>query len=491
MKQDYRSGEENINGFHNNLMHREILNHTLLLKKYSTSLIHDYTEYPTKFNWQESYRSDDFKNDLRNFTHTQKDPVMLYIHTPFCEELCYFCLCSKSITKDYNKVKNYLHNDLFKEIDLYKKVLDETGKKIRVGEIYFGGGSPTYYNNDDFLALTTKLQEVFDWTDSGNFTVEIDPRRVDVEKLIFYNKAGVNRLSFGIQDFDLDVQKEINRIQPPELLHELLTPEIRKIFPVFNFDLLVGLPKQTPESMMKTIEHVIELNPPEVEPLYVHYKPNTRSYMTRMTRNVLMPDFYDRKAIYAEVVDGLLQGGYLRTGYEKFSLPNDIVAQAHKTGKAYYNSIGTTAGDVTTFVSLGSSGHGNFNNEVYYQNFYELNLYREALERNEFPTYRGWRFSDNDRIRQDIIKHFRTFNQLDLKLFGDKWGINFHTYFEKEVGNMKEFVNDGLVKVSDEQMIMTQLGREFTPRVCEIFDSYAGRELFDKKYKKVFAVVQE
>ena len=113
------------------------------------------------------------------------------------------------------------------------------------------------------------------------------------------------------------------------------------------------------------------------------------------------------------------------------------------------------------------------------------------MERNEFPTYRGWRFSDNDRIRQDIIKHFRTFNQLDLKLFGDKWGINFHTYFEKEVDNMKEFVNDGLVKVSDEQMIMTQLGREFTPRVCEIFDSYAGRELFDKKYKKVFAVVQE
>ncbi len=472
-------------------MHREVLKHPLLLKKYSTSLIHDYTEYPTKFNWKEEYQDNEFRRDLSEFVKTQSNPAMLYIHTPFCEELCYFCLCSKSITKDYSKVSKYLYECLFKEIDLYKNLCDSIGKKIQIGEIYYGGGSPTYYNEEDFLALTSKLQEVFDWSKSGNYTVEIDPRRVDVEKLLFYNKAGVNRLSFGVQDFDLDVQKEINRVQPPELLRNLLTPEVRKIFPVFNFDLLIGLPKQTPESMRKTIEFVNELRPPEVEPLYVHFKPNTRSYMTRMTRNVLMPDFYDRKAIFAEVVDGLIEGGYERTGYEKFALPSDIVANARKKGKAYYNSIGTTAGDVTTFISLGSSGHGNFNNKVYYQNFYELDLYRKALDEDKFPIYRGWKFSQNDRIRQDIIKHFRTYDDLDLKEFEKKWDIDFHEYFSKELDSMKEFINDGLVELTDTQMVMTGLGREFTPRICEVFDSYAGRDLYDHTLQKVFQMVPE
>lgn len=491
MKQDYVASGTNLQIDQNDNMHREILSQPLLLKKYSTSLIHDYTEYPTKFNWKEDYKSLDFKKDLGGFVENQKEPAMLYIHTPFCEELCYFCLCSKSITKEYAKVKRYLHEDLFKEIEMYENLSNSIGRKIKVGEIYYGGGSPTYYNEEDFLALTNKLKKVFDWSESGNFTVEIDPRRVDVNKLKFYHKCGVNRLSFGIQDFDEGVQKEINRIQPPELLHTLLTPEIRKLFPVFNFDLLVGLPRQTPETMRRTIESVLELRPPEIEPLYVHFKPNTRSYMTRMTRNVLMPDFYDRKTIYAEVIDGLIDGGYMRTGYEKFALPTDIVAKAMKTGKAYYNSIGTTAGEVTTFISLGSSGHGNFNNEVYYQNFYEQDLYKKALHDGDFPTYRGWRFSENDRIRHSIIKHFRTFDTLDLVDFNKKWNIDFHNYFAKEIDNLGELIGDGLVEVSDNKFVMTRLGREFTPRVCEIFDNYAGRDLYDKSMKKVFAMVQE
>ena len=128
------------------MMHREILKHPLLLKKYTHNLVYDYTEYPTKGVWDQSYGSNEYQHDFVNFIKKTDNPIMLYIHTPFCEELCYFCLCSKSITQNYSKVEKYLYDDLFKEIELYEELIKKTGKKIKVGEVYFGGGSPTYYN---------------------------------------------------------------------------------------------------------------------------------------------------------------------------------------------------------------------------------------------------------------------------------------------------------------------------------------------------------
>ena len=472
-------------------MHREILKHPLLLKKYSNTLIYDYTEYPTKGVWDETYGSEEYKADFSQFTSSTDNPVMLYIHTPFCEELCYFCLCSKSITKEYEKVEKYLYNDLFKEIELYEKMMEGTGKTVRVGEVYFGGGSPTYYKEQDFEKLVSRLKNVFDFSSVKNFTVETDPRRVDTDKLSFYSEQGVNRLSFGVQDFDEGVQKEINRIQPSELFDKLLTNDIRQKFKTINFDILVGLTRQTPETMRKTIQEVVRIRPTEVQPLYFHYKPNTRHYMTRMTRNVTLPDFYDRKALYAEVIDGLLAGGYERAGYENFALPSDVLATATKKGDAYYNSLGTTSGEVKNFISLGSSAHGVFDAQVYMQNYYELDKYHDALSKGEFPIYRGLRISREDQMRHQIIKHFRIYDSLDTTAFGEKWKIKFCDHFAKELDVLEEFVKDGLIEISDSELNMTPMGREFTPRICEVFDSYAKRELFDRKMQKVIELVPQ
>lgn len=465
-------------------MHRQILQEPLLLKKYSNSLVFDYTEYPTKTFWSDSYGDKEFREDLVKLIDTQDKPAMLYIHTPFCEELCYFCLCSKSITDDYEKVSKYLYDDLSKEIDLYAKEMQKRGKKIKIGQVYFGGGSPTYYHEKEFEFLIKKLRDTFEFSGKPTITVEIDPRRVNVEKLKFYSSMGVNRLSFGVQDFDITVQKEINRIQPPELLENLLTDEIRKLFPTINFDVLVGLPRQTPESMRETISRIGKIRPTEVQPLYLHYKPGTRSYMTRMTRNVLLPDFFDRKAIYAEVIDGLLVAGYVRAGYENFALPTDELALAMSNESAYYNSLGTTSGEVKNFVSLGASAHGTFNN-TYSQNYYELDQYSAALKQDKFPVYRGMRLSHDDAIRHEIIKHFRIFDRLSISHIEKKWEINFKKYFSKELEKISEFVSDGLI-ICDENFIeMTPLGREFTPRICEVFDAYAGRPLYDDSVKKM------
>jgi oxygen-independent coproporphyrinogen-3 oxidase len=451
------------------------------LKKYAAPLIYDYTEYPTKGVWTDSFGSEKFSEAISTWL-PENENVLFYVHTPFCEELCYFCLCSKEITRDYSKVKDYLYNDLFQEISILKSHLARGGFKLNVRELYFGGGSPTYYKEEDFSALLAKLAEVIDFDAVETFTVEIDPRRVTREKLQFYALSGVNRLSFGVQDFDLEVQKEINRIQPAELLEELLVPEVRSLFKTVNFDILVGLPKQTPMSMRETIERVCSIGPDEVQPLYVHYKPNTRSYMTRMVRNVLMPDFYDRKAIYAEVVDGLIAGGYVRAGYENFAKPTDVLSRAMSTGTATYNSLGTTTCENTSFISVGSSAHGVFSN-YYYQNYYERDQYSLALKSGKFPVYRGLELSRDDMIRRDIIKYFRIYDSLQKPLFEGRWGIKFDTYFLSENEKIEGFVNDGLVNNNEGVLQLTPLGREFTPRFCEIFDKYANRPLVSDSFR--------
>ena len=457
-------------------MTRAILDDVNLLKKYHHNLIVDYTEYPTKGEWSEETGSDDYKAALREWvTQYGNNPSLFYVHTPFCEELCYFCLCSKEITRNYENVKDYLYDYLFKEIDLLKAEFSKIGVRPNFKEIYFGGGSPTYYKEKEFADLINKLKEVIDFDGIETFTVEIDPRRVDVDKLKFYHTQGVNRLSFGIQDFDPKVQEEINRIQPPELLHTLLTPEIRELFPI-SFDILVGLPAQTAESMRKTIETVCELRPDQVEPLYVHYKPGTRSYMTRMVRNVPMADFYERREIYVEVIEGLLKGGYSRAGFENFALPENVLAERIDSGDAVYNSLGTVTGDAMNFFAVGSSAHGALGDDFYFQNYYEQNLYREALDRDEFPVYRGFRLSNEDKIRRDFIKTIRTYFSVDYAKFGAKHGIDFKQHFAPELETLKEFEKDGLVVLSEDALSLTEVGQHFCPNVASVFDQYLDRD---------------
>ena len=295
----------------------KITDNVNLLKKYIKPLVFDYTEYPTKAFWNEENDGVTYEKALEDWLINQNggDNSLFYVHTPFCEQLCYFCLCSKEITNNYEKVKDYLYNVLFKEIDMLVNLFKKIGKKPSFQEIYFGGGSPTYYKDPEFRALKEKMKDLIQFDKINSWTVEIDPRRVDVNKLKFYHSQGVNRLSFGIQDFDLDVQKEINRIQTPELVNDLLTDEIRNLFPVINFDLLIGLPRQTTKSIRETIDQVIKLQPSQLQTMYVHYKPDTRRYMTNMVKNVAL-QFLRQESYFSRNKNKLINGGYSRAGFE-------------------------------------------------------------------------------------------------------------------------------------------------------------------------------
>lgn len=460
----------------------KILENANLIKKYHANLVYDYTEYPTKGNWKETFGEKEYLNCILDWYPKNKNkPVLFYVHTPFCEQLCNFCLCSKEITQNYDRVKDYLYNYLSKELDLLEDFLLKNDVKFNFKEIYFGGGSPTYYKEKEFEYLINRLKKFIDFKNLGDFTVEIDPRRVDENRLLFYHEMGVNRLSFGIQDFDPGVQEEINRPQPPELVNKLLTDRVRKLFPVINFDLLIGLPRQNINTITQTIKHVVDLKPTQLQTMYVHYKPGTRKYMIKMVRNEPMLDFYDRKAVFQTASKELINAGYTRAGFESYALPNDPLASSITDKQAVYNSLGTQKGEATNFIAVGSSAHGVLNNDYYFQNFYEQPLYRKALDENKFPIYRGLKLSEDDAIRREVIRHIRTFFNIEFDYFDKKYSKNFKKYFEKELNRLKSHENDGLVTINEKNVVLSPLGEHFSPQIGNVFDIYNDQEFYNRK----------
>ena len=459
----------------------KVLENANLIKKYHANLVYDYTEYPTKGHWSETFTDIDYKNCIIEwFPKNKEKPVLFYVHTPFCEQLCNFCLCSKEITSSYEKVKDYLYKYLLKEIDMLEDHLIKNKINFNYKEIYFGGGSPTYFKEKEFSFLIDRLKKFINFENIDDFTVEIDPRRVDEERLIFYNEMGVNRLSFGVQDFDPGVQEEINRLQSPDLIDKLLTERVRKLFPVINFDLLIGLPRQSVSTITDTIKHVVNLKPSQLQTMYVHYKPGTRKYMIKMVRNEPMLDFYDRKAVFQQASKLLMDSGYKRAGFESYALPNDPLSKSMDEKRAVYNSLGTQKGEATNFIAVGSSAHGVLNDQFYFQNFYEQKLYKEALDDNRFPIYRGLRLTEDDAIRREVIRHIRTFFNVEFDFFENKYKKSFSNYFDKELNNLKSFENDGLLKLSENNIVVTPLGEHFSPQIANVFDIYNDQEFYNK-----------
>lgn len=459
----------------------KVLENANLIKKYHGNLVYDYTEYPTKGIWTEKFGHDEYKNAICDwFPKNKTAPVLFYVHTPFCEQLCNFCLCSKEITRDYEKVKDYLYNYLAKEIDLLEDHLINNKINFNFKEIYFGGGSPTYYRDEEFKFLINRLKKFINFKDLGDFTIEVDPRRVDEEKLVFYHEMGLNRLSFGIQDFDPGVQEEINRHQPSSLLDKLMTPRIRKLFPVINFDLLIGLPRQNVNTISNTIKEVVRLKPSQLQTMYVHYKPGTRKYMIKMVRNEPMLDFFDRKAVFQKASEILIKSGYERAGFESYALPTDPLAKSMHEKKAVYNSLGTQKGAAINFIAVGSSAHGVLNEQYYFQNYYEQDLYKKALDQGKFPIYRGLKMTPDDVIRREVIRHIRTFFNIEFDFFEKKYPYKFQNYFEKELKNLKVMECDGLLNIKEKNIVLTPLGEHFSPQIANVFDIYNDQEFYKR-----------
>ena len=444
-----------------------------LIKKYHQDLVFNYSEYPTCDHWRYDFDSDDYKDALVDWLPKNTDKaIFFYVHIPFCQELCWFCTCSKLITENYDHVQNYLEY-LYLEIDMLFNFLEQNHITLNVETVFFGGGSPTILNKADLKKLVDKLKGFFDWSKVINFTVESDPRRVDEDRLMFNHEAcGANRISFGMQDFDLNVQRRVNRIQPAELFEKILTDKVRKAYREIAFDLLIGLPGQTVHTMAKTCDQIIDLQPTLVQLSLMAYKPWVAKYQIKMVEEGPLPDFLERKEILQVIHEKLQAGGYIRTGFECYSLPSSPMTKAFNEGTSHYGASGHQTGGRVNFVSVGSSSKQNLGNDYYSQNFYDLKSYRKCLDDRRFPTFRGMKLSNDDKIRQQATQHMRSYFGIDFNQFETDFQINPREYFKTEIDYMKEMKEDGLIIISDNGIKMTELGMDFCQNISNVFDAY-------------------
>ena len=455
-----------------------------LVKQYGTSAFM-YTQYPHKRFWDIKKNDKKYKESLLSLSEVKNSSnVLLYLHVPYCQQLCYFCTCHISITKNYDKVKNYM-DLLYKEIDTFSKFLTDNDVQLSIKEIHLGGGSPTFLEEPEFDILCDKLSKFVNVRELDEFAIEIDPRRVDRDRLKYYWKRGINRISFGIQDFDIDVQNAINRVQPVELIEELLTSEIRKLFTNgINFDIICGLPNQTTETIHMTSEECIKLSPDRICLNFLHYSPEFAPHQKFMVDGKngspdKLPDFYDRKVLFQTALNTLNGGGYVRTGYDHFAKSTDKVAIAMDEKKMHWNSNGVTPGDYSNIIGLGISSESTIL-DSYFQNYYDMDDYVNSVERGEFPVYREYSLNRDDIIRKDVIQSIRNYFEVDIEEVELKNEISFKKYFHNEINDLKDIEKDGILSFTDNKIRLSEFGRSFTNIVCRVFDIYYSDKLFKK-----------
>ena len=437
-----------------------------------------YTEYPHKSFWSTDMGSEDCHSALLELlTDEPNVPLLLYVHILYCTKLCWFCNCHiGEITQSQDKRKDYLEL-LYSEIRLFKKLFDKHSLAPNFTEIHLGGGSPTDLSMNDFSRLVENLSSIVDIKNLSEFSIEIDPRHSSREMLRFYHNQGINRISFGIQDFDPGVQKAINRIQPIELVEKLMGPEISDLFPNgINFDIICGLPHQTTETIKRTMDECVRLSPDRICFNYLHQAPEFSKHQRLMSdgkfgRPDHLPDYYERKKLFTIAMETLIKAGYIRTGYDHFAKPTDAVAKAMAEGKMQWNALGVTAGRYTSIIGVGIQSFSTIGN-YYFQNFYDLKKYRESLRQGQFPIFRGHRQNQDDLIRRDVIQTLRSFFSIDFRCIDEKYAINFEEYFDPELVALDDYVRDGLIEIKDRSIIITEKGHQFANTVCYVFDKY-------------------
>lgn len=430
-----------------------------------------YAEYPNKNFWSADFTEKEFKTALKGLPSYKKNaPLMLYVHIPFCPQACFYCSCYKITTTDYERVKDHL-KFMFGEIDLLNKFFNENSINPNFKQVHLGGGSPSYLREKEFDKLIEKLDSVAKIENLDEFAIETDPRQVDREKMLYYHSKGINRVSFGVQEFNLEVQKAVNRVQPPELMEDLLAPDVKKHFNGVSFDILYGLPKQTKSSFRKTTETILKFSPDRIALISFNYSPHLHENQ-RLIKEDEIPDNFEKTEIFFEAADTFLSNGYVRVGLEHFVKPTDNLAKAWSTKQINWNMCGYSPGDANKIIGVGPSSESRITDDYYFQNFVPLEDYERVVAKGNFPIYRGHKLSKEDLIRRDITVGLRSNLFLDLRAIEEKHNIDFRKFFKKEMGNLDEFIKDGLITVSDDKINVTEQGMPFVSFVCMNFDAY-------------------
>ncbi len=441
-----------------------------------------YTSYPTADRFVEAFSQQDLRQalDLRNQGLGQKiRPLSIYVHIPFCESLCYYCACNKIITKHHEKAEPYLRY-LAKEVELYTSSI---GIGQSVSQLHLGGGTPTFLSNDELRELMSVLKRSFNFVAGGEYSVEVDPRTVNDERLALLLELGFNRLSFGVQDFDPEVQKAVHRIQPAVQVFALVASARKMGFESVNVDLIYGLPKQTPESFDRTLKQVNELRPDRIA-LYAYAHLPERFKPQRRILAAELPVASSKIAMLSRSMDALMNAGYVYVGMDHFALPSDALAVAKRQGRLHRNFQGYSTQPDCDLIGLGVSAIGRMGG-TYSQNAKTMEEYVDMLDNGQLPIVKGLALSRDDLIRRAWIMAIMCQGHVQFDAFNEAWLIDAKKYFASELSQLESLQTQGLVELSDGGLQVTPMGWFFVRGVAMVFDKYLQADRNRTRFSKI------
>lgn len=439
-----------------------------------------YTSYPTAPQFHESFAKDDYRQAIETSNGDPlPKPLSVYVHIPFCMSLCYYCACNKIITRKAEKAAEYL-DYLQREIALQAELFDADR---RLTQLHLGGGTPTYFTDEQLAELMGALRQAFrfDTRSAHEFSVEVDPRTVTPERLHGLRQLGFNRLSFGLQDFDPDVQAAVNRIQSEAQVRALVEAAREADFDSISVDLIYGLPLQTVESFDATLSKAIDIRPDRIAAYSYAHLPS-RFKAQRLIRPEHMPPPERKLELLELTIQRLTAAGYVYIGMDHFALPDDELAQARQNGTLQRNFQGYSTHADCDLIGLGVSAIGKVA-DSYSQNTKTLSRYYACLDAGRLPVERGYQLNDDDRLRRDVIMALMCHGHIDMAHFEHRYNIEFAHYFADSLDQLSRHIADGLVAIEGGAVGLLPRGKLMMRSVAMAFDAYLGegqRGLFSR-----------
>ncbi len=441
-----------------------------------------YTSYPTADRFVEAFSETEYKQALtlrKSGLASKKLPLSLYIHIPFCESLCYYCACNKIITKHHDRAAKYLRY-LNREVELHTAIL---GIGQPVSQLHLGGGTPTFLTDHELRELMAMLRRNFNFTPGGEYSIEVDPRTIDIKRLDTLVELGFNRLSFGVQDFEPAVQKAVHRLQPAEQVFSLVKAARERHFESINVDLIYGLPMQSPESFDRTLAQINELRPDRIA-LYAYAHLPERFKPQRRINALELPSASAKVTMLSRSMAALMKAGYVYVGMDHFALPNDPLAVAKRQGRLHRNFQGYSTQPDCDLIGLGVSSIGRIG-ATYSQNAKTLEEYYDYLDQARFPVVRGLALSRDDIVRRAVIMALMcqghvAFESIDLAFL-----IDFKSYFASELEALHQLQEQGLVILESGGLQVTEIGWFFVRAVAMVFDRYLQTDRSRARFSKI------
>jgi len=431
-----------------------------------------YTSYPTAVEFHAGVGRDAYESHLARAARAS-GPLSFYVHLPFCEERCLFCGCNVVVTRRREMAARYL-DVLAREI---ATLAGRLGDRRTISQYHWGGGTPTYLSPDQVRALHGEVARRFAFEPDAEMAIEVDPRVTAREHLVALRELGFNRLSAGVQDFTPEVQEEIHRVQSVEQTQELIDGARRLGFDSVNLDLIYGLPLQTPGTFRNTLDLVVRIRPERLAIYSYAHVPWLKGHQRKLRAETL-PSAETKIELFVLAVEVLRAAGYESIGMDHFALPDDELARAARDGTLGRNFMGYTVRAAPDMVACGLSGIGDLDG-AYVQNERKLFLYERAVEESGLAAERGYVRTEDDRLRAHVISRIMCTFRLDFADVRRRFGIDPEETFAAEFEELRPLEDDGLVRIGEDGLRVTEKGRLLVRNVCMSFDAYLRRKRAD------------